>query len=210
MKTRNILLTSVVLLSLILSVSLVSAAVSSPGSSMTNMLSKIFGGISQFFMLDFLAGNPIGFLRFLLWLTVFMIFFGAGKAVFGRFYPDSPGMASRNAGVIAAVIATVTILFTPPDVMATIFESYTVLVLFLLLGIPIGGFMWFAYVGVNNLTENERARAAVRIIALLLVWWLLFKISTWGDKNTGLISFKMMLPISAYEIWNKYFSKKSK
>lgn len=210
MKTRNIILASVVLLGLILSVSFVSAAVSGP-SAMGDILNNIFGWIAQFFTLGFLRGeNLIGFLRFLLWLTVFMILYGAGRVVFGRMYTgdNQHGTVNRNAGILAAVIATVTIIFIPNDLLTTLWESYAVIMIFLLLLVPVAGVFWFIYPGIGSLTDNRRAVAVIRIIGLLLIWAILAKVSQYGDSISGTVSFRSIISISAVYMWNKYFNNK--
>jgi len=211
MKTRNIILASTVLLALILSVSLVTAAVSGPAASITGILENVFTWISEFFSLKFLNnGNIIGFLRFLLWITAFMLFYGAGRVVFGKMYQGNGehGTINRNAGILAAVIATVTIIFIPNDLLTTLWESYAVIVIFLFLLVPIAAVLWFIYPGIGSLTDNQRAVATIRILGLLLIWYILSKVSNFGDKITGTVSFRSIISISALYIWNKYFNNK--
>jgi hypothetical protein len=181
-----------------LAIPLAHAAIASPIDTIGN----VFSMISQFFSLDWLIKNNqhlVGFLKFLLWITVFSIFFIGGSRV--------PVIGRRLAGILSAVIATITIIFTPNTVMFSLWESYTVVVLFVLIGIPVGGFLYLAYGILPGAISNRQGLAAARIFIFLLCWMLAFSVTQWGDRllaSTMVSAAKNLAPIGLLTLVRKH------
>ena len=190
MKIKTLML--FIIVGVIISSGVVFAAV--PGPSF-DVVGKIFNTISEFFLMKWLdGGNIVGFLRFMIWITVFTIFYSAGQVVFGRMYGDTgKGAANRNAIMIAVILATATTIFTPTSMLRTIFESYTAIVLFVLLAIPIGGIIYIIYPLLGQaIPGGGWGLRIARICGLLLIWWILF--SSYGDELLpGTLSFSFLL-----------------
>ena len=66
------------------------AAVSGPGGSFSldsvfNLLQNVLSNVSGLFSFGWLNGNELGFLKFMLWLLIFIVFFTVGQIVFAKF-----------------------------------------------------------------------------------------------------------------------------
>jgi hypothetical protein len=167
---------------LLVAVPFVMAAVEGP-SSLIDMIGDVFRMISQLFRMDWAMNDPsilLGFFRFLFWITIFTILFSAGSrvAILNR----------RTAGVIAAVIATASTILTPASVLFGVFETYTVIVLLIMVGIPIGGLMYLAYGVLPSIITNPRTLSLTRLFILIVAWYLASMVTTWGDQLEGVVA----------------------
>ncbi len=146
---------------------------SSPSAS-TNIFGQAFDKIVSIGSLEFLLGTGadskfIGFLRILIAILVFCVFYAGANAA-GQFIP-------RQAGItISVILAILTSVFIPGSVLAAIGSGYAVLVSSLLIGVPVFALMYFIFG-----TQNTRFMAGTKIVLLFLVWYVLIEVAYWAS-----------------------------
>jgi hypothetical protein len=167
---------------------------------MGSLFRNIVQVIAGFFMFGWLEGpERVGILQFFLWLTIFIVLYSAGQVVFGRMYgggEQGQGPANRNAVIVALLFATVTTLLTPPSLLLTLFDTYAAVMIFILFAVPVAGIFYIIYPLFGGLLPNNPGGLRfVRIIGLLLIWWITSLISNYTDDTAGVVTFSNSLPI---------------
>jgi len=119
------------------------------------------------------SGGLIAFMRILIAILVFALLFEVSRLT---------GL-SRNIGiVVAAILAIMSAIFIPGNILAAIGGAYATIVAFALLGVPVfGGF--YALIAIPGTT---RGWIALRIVVILLLLWILISIKTHALNITGL------------------------
>ncbi len=145
----------------------VSAAFPGPTEGIGQLINSLFSTISSIFTLSFLDSPDAkwGFFRFLLWILIFTILYLAGRIVFAR-------LNAGNAvpGVIAAVMATGTIIVIPQSVIISIFQTYGIVLVTIIMMVAIAGLLYLVYAVINF--NPPWLLHLVRLIAIILCWWI--------------------------------------
>lgn len=177
---KRILLGLMIILTVVAALPFTAAGPYEGPSSLGDMLGTVFSEIANFFSMGWLEDESTrqGFLRFLLFITVFSVLYSAGIPVFKQIGPDK--FAQRNAGIFSGVIATVTIIFTPMNLLIGIFSSYTAVILFILTIIPVGAVYYLIYPVAGNAISGQWALRIMRIIGLLLIWFILAEVGNYA------------------------------
>lgn len=173
------------------------AAVQGPSFSLESvfiMVQDILGYASTLFGMTWVQGNEAGFMKLLLWVLVFTILFAVGNLVFAKM--ASPGFpAKRISLIVALVLATSTALLTPNDLVVAMFSSYATLVMFVFMAAVLGAVIWLVYGNYLKAIVSGPALHVIRILGLLLCWWILATITQFADGATGVTTFQYVLPL---------------
>ncbi|MCF7866258.1 hypothetical protein K9L67_02975 [Candidatus Woesearchaeota archaeon] len=150
-----------------------------------DIFSSVFKLISKFFSMDWLFNNPenvVGFMRFLIWLTVFTVIHVSGRNTVARMFEDG---GNRLVVVLAVVIATLTTIFIPLEIILGWGQVVGAIMMLILIGVPIGYLMWLAY-GPDILPAAFGADGwmirIVRIILILIAWQISHLVGLWGTQ----------------------------
>ncbi|MBI4151881.1 hypothetical protein HY496_02830 [Candidatus Woesearchaeota archaeon] len=165
------------LLSVLLSLPFVAADLA---STLGNAWDKILG-IGSLDFLGISAGQGVvAMTRLLIWLLMFTVFFAVILGL-GAGYNADPskkgvavfGFLSRTqAGVVAAVIATIAAIFLPPDVLLATGTGWATAVALLLIGGPIVGLAYLLYT-IPGKGKDTKATVFVKFVLCLLLYWIL-------------------------------------
>lgn len=182
---RRLYATILLLLTIITITPVVTAGPYEGPASIGDMLGSVFNNLAQFFSMGWLEDEDSrgGLLRFLLFITVFTVLYSAGIPLFKQVGPEK--YAQRNAGVFSGVIATITIIFTPMSLLNGIFASYAAVVLFILMVIPVGAVYYLVYPVAGGAISNQWALRIMRIIGLLLIWFILAEVGNYVASGFG-------------------------
>ncbi len=121
------------------------------------------------FSMQFIIDNPVPFARFMYWILVFSLLFVGAQKVF-----DKSG--SKNiAIVIAAVIATTAVYFTPSETILFFAVSSAGIINFLIMIAIITVTLFIGYSSKFKIVHDasRRVKAGVRVLLLLLSMSLL-------------------------------------
>lgn len=136
--------------------------------SLVNLIGEVLSGISTLFMMDWIQGNQAGFLKFLLWILVFSVFYFVGIKVFAKH--SSEGFSGKKLSLIVSlVLATSTAFLTPDHLVENMFASHAILTLLL----PIGVILYIIYGKKVKGTFSGAGLHAVRLIGLLICFAIL-------------------------------------
>ncbi len=138
-----------------------------------DMLFRIFDQIIYFGSFSFLGvPNPsmlIAFTRFMIWIITFTLFFAVivNKANVKGF---SLGFLKRNqAMIVSAVIASITIIFLPVEVLLAFGAGWGTLIALILVGGPVIGIL-----AVFLMTpSNDRTYLFMKFVGCLVLLWIL-------------------------------------
>ena len=140
--------------------------------------------VSEFFAMDWLFGqNPeyiFGFMRFLIWLTVFTIIHVAGQNTVAPMFEQG---GRRLVIIMAIVIATLTTIFIPFNLILSWGQVVAAIMMIILIGVPIGYLMWIAYspdVLPSWFGETGWMIRIVRIVIILIAWQITHLVGVWG------------------------------
>lgn len=164
------------LISVLLSLPFVAADVV---GTLGNVWQRILGIGSLDFIGVSAGQGVVALTRILIWLLMFTVFFATitalgaaskassakGIAVFGFF-------SRGQAGVVAAVVATIAAIFLPPDVLLATGTGWATAVALLLIGGPIVGLAYLLY-KIPGPGEDTKATVFVKLIICLLLYWIL-------------------------------------
>jgi hypothetical protein len=154
-------------------------------------LGDVFANIADFFSMGWLSNEETrqGFLRFLLFITVFTVIYSAailvfrgsgGRDGFSGVGPDDH--ARRNAGIIATVISAITIVFTPMSLLVGIFSAYTAVILAVLAFVPVAAIYYLVYPTMGAVVDNQWMLRLVRVLGLLLIWLILAEVGNYANQ----------------------------
>lgn len=140
-----------------------------------DLVLEILGSILKVFSFDWLRGHSgiavDAFVRFVIWLFLFIIFFEVTttRLVMGR----SPFFTSRaRAGVVSAIIALISTMFMPINLLLLIGTTYSSIISILLLAIPLGMLVFLLFRSGRWFPGNPRTRALFNIGMIALLWIL--------------------------------------
>lgn len=109
-------------------------------------------------------------MRIAVWLLVFSVLYFVARQIFPA------GGLQRNAAItVAVVIATISTIFLPVDLLLGVGEVYATTIAFVLFAIPLGGMGYLYAITWHHAT---RYWIALRIFVLLLFYLLLSIITT--------------------------------
>ena len=161
-----------------------------------NMMKNVLSNISSLFGFNWMnPSDAVGFLKFLLWILIFLIFFVVGQMLFGKIYQQGAGPTKRYAAILAIIFATASVLLTPASLVVSMFSGYATVIMFILIGTVLVGIIWLIYPGLARMGMTGPLLHAVRIIGLLLCWWILAGITQYADSVTGTITFQTIIPL---------------
>jgi hypothetical protein len=118
------------------------------------------------------AGSELlAFTRILIWIAIFTIFFGVLTLEEGK----KKTFAFLNRGqamVVAAVLASMSAIFLPGNILAATGAGWATLVSFVLIGIPVMGIAWFLW---KIPWEGSETKFTVflKIVLVLILMWIL-------------------------------------
>ncbi|MBI2669395.1 hypothetical protein HYX14_06150 [Candidatus Woesearchaeota archaeon] len=115
----------------------------------------------------------VAFTRLLIWVFVFMVFFAAlvGLGKSGKTSGIFSFLTRAQSGVIAAVIATITAVFLPGQVLLAAGVGWATIISLILVGGPIVGLWYLAW----NWPEGEETKATlfIKLLLSILLFWIL-------------------------------------
>lgn len=114
----------------------------------------------------------VAFTRLLIWILIFTVFFAVITS-FGKKADNALGFLNRGqAGVVAAVIATIAAIFMPADVLLATGTSWATAIALILIGGPVVGlaFLLWKFPGPG---QETKATVTLKIILCLLLLWIL-------------------------------------
>ena len=155
-------------------------------------LADIFGTESTFykiFSLQFLGledGTVIGaFMRAMVGLLIFAILFEVGT----RTLFAAPAQR-KFAGIIAGVLAIMTAIFLPDEILAGIGSSYAIAFAAILIGLPVVGGLWVTFGSGGEprkpIISHTRFGHGLRIIILVILLWILMAVKNHALTLVGM------------------------
>ncbi len=151
--------------------------------SLTDMLGGAGRGILSVGSLSWMgvsnAAAVVSLTRILIWVLTFTVLFALIMAFGQRERGGALGFLNRNqALIVAAVIATITAIFLPPEVLLATGTGWATIVALILVGGPVVGIGWLLWQipgrdAEGNPREETRATVALKIIICLILFWIL-------------------------------------
>lgn len=140
--------------------------------------SGVFDKVLSIGKLEFLGittgeNGLVGFMRIMVFILVFTIFYVGVRLVFNQ---------QNIALVIAAVLAIISTIFIPGQVLAGIGVAYATIVSVVLIGAPIAG----GAVALYMVPGTNRWLIALRICIILLMIWVLMAVNSHAVTIAGL------------------------
>ena len=114
----------------------------------------------------------MGFLRVMVGILVFALFFEASRFLpFGR----------NSRVIIALVLATLSVVLIPGQVLIGISAAYSTLMALILIGVPVVGAFYLVY----RLPSNTGGEIGVKLFILTITLWILWAMKAWitGPAN---------------------------
>ncbi len=155
-------------------------------------LGSIVAIIGNFLSLNWLGSDTqsrLNFLRALLWLLVFMVFFVSGNIAFGKIYKEQ---AKKTSVIVAIIVATSTVIFIPADLLGTLYALYSTLGILVAFGVVIGAILYFVYGQLDPQNVSPFVVHLLRALALILTWFIIAKISVAVDKSLSTTTFYLL------------------
>ncbi len=145
-----------------------------------NVWNRILGVGSLDFVGVSGGDGVVALTRILIWILMFTVFFatitalgGASKATGSAKGIAVFGFMSRGqAGIVAAVIATIAAIFLPPDVLLATGTGWATAVALLLIGGPIVGLAYMLYT-IPGKGQDTKTTVFVKLVLCLLLYWIL-------------------------------------
>ena len=133
------------------------------------LLEQVWNRIIGIVNLSFLGvsdgGLVIAFVRVLVWIMVFTVFF-AGL----RYTPHLKDLLKKNqALVVAFVLATISAIFLPADALLALGAGWGTLVALVLIGIPVVAIL----AALIMTPSSSRGVYFIKFCACLLLYWIL-------------------------------------
>ncbi len=142
-----------------------------------SMVQRVWGWFINLGNLEFLGISDgsivVAFTRLLIWIFVFTVFF-AVITMFGGRTGTAIGFLSRGqAGVVAFVMATITAIFIPAQVLLATGAGWATIVSLVLIGGPIVGIGYMIFRIPGWMPANPRAAIFLQFLLCLLLIWIL-------------------------------------
>ncbi len=170
------LLLIVVLISLSSTIVFAPSQSSSEDQGVFGSLSNVMTSVLSFGALDFIfdskdvRGNFFGFVRIAIAILIFAILYMGASLI--------PNMNKNIAITVAVILAIITAVFIPQDVLAVMGSTYAVLFSFIILGGPMLGIGALLF-----LTPTPgRFWAGIKLAGVFLLWWLISEIGNAASK----------------------------
>lgn len=141
-----------------------------------DFLEKIFDNIVNLFSFGFLETRQtlseeekdlVAFTRFALWMAVFAIISAVTKL--GK----TPVFTGKIGNILGAIIATISILYIPPDLIIGIGLAYGLVVTWVVISAVILGILWVTYGFIQPKGETDWFVHLIRVVALFLIIWVI-------------------------------------
>ena len=144
-------------------------------SSVFAGLGDAISGILDIGRLEFLFGSGaenqlIGFVRILMAILVFSILYWGLSII--------PGMPRNIAITIGVLLAILTAVFMPKEILLTFGATYATIFALIIIGGPIAGALALCFF---TPTPN-RGVAFIKFLVIVFVMWLISKINVWAGK----------------------------
>ncbi len=157
-----------------------------------SLIQNVFSSIVRIGQLNFLGVSSqtivVGFVRILIWIMLFTIFFAVIPSIGADKAKNKPGSLSflsrKHAGIVAFCVATISAVFMPAEALLAMGAGWSTLIALILIGGPIGGLAYWMWtipgkeIGANgqptgkNLPETKGTIALKFGICLLMLWIL--------------------------------------
>ncbi len=118
-------------------------------------------------------GGLIAFMRILVAILVFALLFEASRLI---------GLSRNVAIAVTAILAIMSAVFIPGNLLAAIGGAYATVVAFVLIGVPVVG----GFYALLRIPSTNRWLIALKIAIILLLLWVLISVKTHALKITGL------------------------
>jgi len=119
------------------------------------------------------ANIVLGLMRILLWFLIFTLFFAVMTGLDGEKGSAPIKLFGRKqAAIVAAILATIAIIFIPPNILAATGTSWATLVALVLIGAPVVG-MAFLLWKIPWEGEETKFTVFLKIVLCLLLFWIL-------------------------------------
>ncbi len=159
---------------------LLSAALSLPFVAAVDVVGTLKGAFNSILgvgSLDFVGvsggDGVVALTRILIWILMFTVFFATMVSLGGASKVAVFSFLSRTqAGVVAAVIATIAAIFLPPDVLLATGTGWATAVALLLIGGPIVGLAYMLYT-IPGKGQDTKTTVFVKLVLCLLLYWIL-------------------------------------
>ena len=135
------------------------------------------------------GGAVVALTRILIGLLVFTLVFGLLSAAGGRGTSGStpaaegaPASRSNNAlnflsrsqsMTVAAIIATISAIFLPAQVLLAVGSGFGTIIGLLLIGIPVIGFLYLLLTTNTTVPSEQRAYLVIKCVACAVLLWIL-------------------------------------
>ncbi len=150
-------------------------------------LQNVFNHLVYVGQLQFLGISSqtivVGFVRLLIWIMLFTIFFAVIPAVGANKAANKPGSLSflsrKHAGIVAFCVATISAVFMPAEALLAMGAGWSTLIALVLIGGPIGGLAYWMWTipGIDPATKKPlpetKGTIALKFGICLLMLWIL-------------------------------------
>ena len=149
-------------------------------ATLSETLGKAVSAILDVGSLKFLLGSDaenrlVGFLRIAIGILVFSLIYMGLSMI-----PNMPGNIRTTIGILLAIITSV---FMPKDLLLLFGGTYSTIFAFLIIGAPIAGSLWL----VIGTPTPSRPVAVIKFFTVLFLIYLINEISHWAQKIGGII-----------------------
>lgn len=149
-------------------------AVATTSSTLDNVWRSITG-IGNLGFLGMSDGSiVVGFTRILIWIAIFTLFFAVITGLGGKGKGKAPmSFFSRaQAGVIAAVFATLAAVFLPGSVLLATGAGWATAIALLLIGLPVVGIAFLLW-QIPWDGQETKFTVLLKLILVLILFWIL-------------------------------------
>lgn len=144
------------------------------GSTLNNVWTKILNIGNLGFLGPSNDWQLIGFTRILIWIAVFTIFFAVITTFKGKDGKGVLGFFNKNqALVIAGVIATISAIFLPAEVLLATGKGWATLVSFVLIGLPVAGIAYILWKIPFDGSPDTKGTIFLKLILCIILFWIL-------------------------------------
>ncbi len=138
------------------------------------------------------ANAVVAFTRILIWILMFTMFFAIITTMGGsKKNTGALGFLNRNqAMVVAAVIATISAIFIPPQVLLATGAGWGTLIALILIGLPLAGIVYLFWLipgkdDQGSPKPETRGTVFLKLLLCLLLFWILTAMKYYVSKLVG-------------------------
>jgi hypothetical protein len=142
------------------------------GDTMSNVFGKIvgIGNLGFLGMAD--TAIVLGVTRLLIWVFVFTIIYAVIAVASGNNNVSLGFLKKNHALVVALVMATITSIFLPPEVLLAVGSGWATIVAFVLIGAPVVGIAFLLW-KIPGKGEETRFTLFLKFVLCCLLFWVL-------------------------------------